>query len=77
MILDMIDKTERLGHRRDRSGIDEILTSSDDDDRDQIGSLFGASSTVSIIDPDADEEVIIKDEELDLDIPPPTRHDSR
>jgi RNA polymerase primary sigma factor len=71
MILDMIDKTERLGHRRDRSGIDEILSSSDDDDRDQISSLFGTGSAVSIIDPDADEEVIIKDEEIDFDLTPP------
>lgn len=71
-IIDIIDKTERLGHhRRDRSGIDEILTTSDDDDRDQISSLFGAGSAISIIDPDADEEVIIKEEDLDLDLTQP------
>ena len=72
MIIDMIHKTEHLGHRRDRSGIDEILASSGDDDRDQISSLFGGTGhTVSIIDPDADEAVLIKDEDIDLDITPP------
>lgn len=71
MIIDIIDKTERGGHRKSRSGIDEILATSGDDDRDQISSLFGSNSSISIIDPNAEGEVVIKEDEVEIDLTPP------
>ena len=65
MLIDMIGNSNRF--KKNRTGIDEILTNDDAED-DQIGSLFGRSSAISIKDPDEDEEMIIKDDEfVDLD----------
>ncbi|EKE02255.1 MAG: hypothetical protein ACD_20C00407G0008 [uncultured bacterium] len=72
VLLDMISKNERF--KKGRSGIDEILTTDDAED-DQIGSLFGRSSAISIKDHDDDEDIVIKDNEFgevdEIDITPP------
>jgi len=69
-LIDMIDSTERFTSK-DRSGVDEILANSDDLEGDQIGSLFGRSSAISVM--DNDEEIFIKDDEdtdeVDLTLP--------
>lgn len=62
-LLEMIDKQER-GSRGERSGIDELLSVSDGDS-DQIGALFGSSSSgISLIDRDSDD--FQQDEEVDF-----------
>jgi len=68
-LMDSIDKQERYA-KQSRSGIDEILTSSDDEENDQISSLFGRSAAISIMDHDDEEEVVVKDieEESDVDV---------
>ncbi|MFH0702010.1 MAG: RNA polymerase sigma factor RpoD [bacterium] len=71
----MIETTERYTTKKKRSGIDEILVSSDDLESDHISSLFGRSPAISIMDPDDEEEVIIKDVDItdleDIDLTPP------
>ncbi len=69
-LMNSIKKSEMFA--KNRSGIDELLTNSDDDSSDEIGSLFGRSSAISLIDPEDEEELLLKDvdsneiEEVDL-----------
>lgn len=71
-LFDMIDKSERFS-KRSRSGVDEILTTNDVDNDDQISSLFGRSSGVGLMEED---EIDVKEsddvEDLDeIDLAPP------
>jgi RNA polymerase primary sigma factor len=58
-LLNSIKKSERFS--KGRTGIDEILSNSDDDNTDEISSLFGRPSAISLIDPEDAGELLVKD----------------
>lgn len=69
MLMDTIDESDYT--EKNHSGIDDILTSNDEED--QIGSLFSRQSTVSI--KDHDETISSKEDEVsdldEIDLTPP------